>query len=102
MAKKYIVRGGFVVQQTLTKSDGSTYVRAYNEGEEVVLEDADAELHAHKLEYASQKDRDAALAAETAARQRQLATQDPAALVQQLVAALALAQSAAAPAPAGG
>lgn len=98
MAMKYLVRTGFVVLLTVVKADKSTYERAYGEGEELVLEDADAEKHAHKLEYANPKDRAAALAAETAAKQKQLAAQDPAELVKQLVAALAQAQGAVAPA----
>lgn len=99
MAKKYIVRTGFVVHQQLQRTDGSLYIRTYNEGEELTLDDSDAELHAHKLEYASQKDRDAALAAEKATKVAQAAAQSPAELVNQLVAALAQAQAAAGAAP---
>lgn len=95
-SKKYIVRTGFVVHLVLAKQDGSTYTRVYEEGEELTLDDADAELHAHKLEYASAKDREAALAAEAQARQNQRAAQDPAELVRQLTAALAQAQAQAA------
>lgn len=98
--KKYIVRTGFVVRQTLAKADGSTYDRDYNEGEELALEDDAAALHLHKLEFAGQKDRDAALAAEAAAKVTAAAGQDPAALVQMLVAALSQAQAGAAAATA--
>jgi hypothetical protein len=97
--KKYIVREGFVVFLALSKPTGEKYERTYTSGEEVVLEDADAALHAHKLEFASDKDRAAALAAEKAATQSAAAANDPAVLVQMLVAALAQAQGVA-PAPA--
>ena len=97
MAKKYIVRDGFVVFLALFKPSGEKYERTYTGGEEVTLEDADAADHAHKLEFANQKDRDAALAAEKAAKVTALAGGDPAGLVQQLVAAIAQASGAVAP-----
>lgn len=91
-AKKYVVREGFVVFLGLVKPNGEKYERTYAGGEEVTLDDADAALHAHKLELASEKDRAAALVAEKAATQSSLAASDPAVLVQMLVAALAQAQ----------
>lgn len=98
--KKYTVRTGFVAQIAIAKNDGTSYLRTYGEGEEVALEDADAAQHLHKLEFSSQKDRDAALAAEQQAKVAAAAGQSPAELVQQLIAALAQAQAAAAPTPA--
>ena len=86
--RKYIVRDGFVVVLTLTKADGTPYDRMYDGGEEVTLDDDVAAQHAHKLEYASQKDRDAALAAEQEARVAAQANNSPTELVQTLVAAL--------------
>lgn len=97
-SKKYIVRDGFVVVQTIPKNDGSTYDRTYAGGEEVTFDDDVAALHAHKLELASQRDRDAALAAERTAQIATAAGQSPAELVRQLIAALSQAQAAAAPA----
>lgn len=97
-AKKYIVRNGFVVVLKLTRDNGDTYERTYTEGEECTLEDTDAALHAHKLEFANARDRDAAVAAEKTALESTRAAQNPADLVAALVAALAQAQAAAAPA----
>lgn len=97
--RKYIVRDGFVVVRTLEKNDGSTYTREYVGNEEVTLDDAEAAQHAHKLEYATQKDRDAALAAEAETRVAAQATNSPAELVQALVGALQASLAAAAPAP---
>lgn len=92
--RKYIVRDGFVVRLTFKRPDGQSYDRDYQGGEEVALDDDAAAQHAHKLEYASQKDRDAALAAEKEARIAQAATGSPAELVQQLIAALGAAVAA--------
>jgi hypothetical protein len=100
MAKKYIVREGFIVFLEIVGPKGDKHERTYTGGEEVSLDDEDAARHAHKLEFATQKDRDAALAAEKAANVTALAGNDPGALVQSLVAALAQAQGVAAAAPA--
>lgn len=71
MAKKYIIRSGFVVELEVTRTDGNgnevKSTRRYESGEELSLEDDDAKLHLHKLELASPKDRAEALAAEKAA-----------------------------------
>ena len=90
--KKYIVRDGFVVLLEITQPNGDVRTREFASGEELQLDDADAARHAHKLEFASLRDREAALAAEQAAVTRQAAGSDPAALISQLVAALAMAQ----------
>jgi len=99
-SKKYLVRDGFVVQIAATKSDGSTYTKEYNGGEELVLDDDIAAQHLHKLEFASAKDRDAAIAAEQQAKVFAAASQSPVELVQQLIAALSMAQQSAGVAPA--
>jgi len=105
MAKKYIIRTGFVVELAIVRIEQGKEVksiRRYEEGEDITLEDADAALHLHKLEFALQKDREAALAAEKAAADAAnpvLANQ--ANTVKLLADAIALAmQAAAAPAPA--
>ena len=77
-SKKYLVRDGFVVALALFKQDGSTYERRYEAGEEVTLDDDQAAAHLHKLEFATQKDRDAALAAEQSAKVSTAAAQSPA------------------------
>lgn len=100
MAKKYIVREGFIVFHEIPDGKGGKYERTYTGGEEVTLEDSDAALHVHKLEFANQKDRDAAVAAEKAANVAALAGQDAGSLVQSLVAALAQAQGTIPAAPA--
>lgn len=104
MARKYIVRTGFVVVLKLQKPDGSTYERTHEGGEEVTLDDDQALLHRHKLEFASQKDRDAALQAEREADVAAAAQLAPVQLVQQLTAALqaSLAGAGVATAPAEG
>ena len=86
--KKYIIRAGFVVVHLLTKTDGSTYERRYESGEEVSFDDEQAAQHLHKLEFSSQKDRDAALAAERDAAIAAAAGQNPVELVGNLTAAL--------------
>jgi len=91
-SKKYVVRDGFIVFLTVISPKGDKAERQYTGGEEVTLDDADAADHLHKLEFAGQKDRDVALAAEKAANVTALAGSDPASLVQTLVAALAQAQ----------
>ena len=98
--KKYLVRSGFVVVLKIAKPDGGYVERTYQENEEVALEDADAELHRHKLEFASQRDRDAALAAEKEAAVKVAGGSNPAELVAQLVAALQMSQQAGAAAAA--
>ena len=92
MAKKYIVREGFIVFLEVVSPKGDKYERTFSGGEEVSLEDDAAALHTHKIEFAMQKDRDIALAAETAARVKAAASGDAGTLVQSQVAALALAQ----------
>lgn len=98
--KKYIVREGFVVVQTITKTDGSSYERTYIGGEEVNFDSDQFALHGHKLEFASAKDREAALAAEQQARVASAAASSPAELVITLVAALQAALAGGAQAPA--
>lgn len=102
-AKKYLVRQGFVVVLTMTKQDGSTYDRIYDSGEEVTLDDEQAALHIHKLEFANQKDRDAALAAEKQAQVATAAAGTPSELVASLISALqqAMGGAAAPAAPTG-
>jgi hypothetical protein len=100
MAKKYIVREGFIVFQEITKSTGEKYERTFTGGEEVSLEEDEAAQHAHKIEFASEKDRANALAAEKAAFVSAHANSEPAELVQSLVAALAQAQGLTPAAPA--
>lgn len=95
MAKKYVIRDGFVVVLQVRREDGSTSERRYESKEEITLEDEDAELHRHKLEFAGQKDREAALAIEKQASIDAAAGSNPAELVKQLVAALSQAQAAA-------
>ena len=98
MAKKYIVREGFTVYLMLNKPDGSgSYERPVQGGEEISLDDADAAVHLHKLEFANQKDRDAALAAEKEAKVASAAQQNPAELVAMLTAALSQMMASAPP-----
>jgi hypothetical protein len=101
-SKKYVVRMGFVVCLMLTNAaTGAQSERRYEGGEEVTLDDDQAAEHLHKLEYASQRDRDAALAAEREAKVAAAAAQSPVDLVSMLTAALgqALATHAANQAP---
>ena len=101
MAKKYIVREGFVLFLALINAKGEAYERTHQEGEVVELDDDEAAKHAHKLEFASEKDRAAALAAEKTAAIATAAASNPVELVQALVTALAQSQGVApAPAPA--
>jgi hypothetical protein len=97
--RKYIVRDGFVVPLTVEKPNGEKFVKMVDAGEEISLDDESAALHAHKLEFAKQSDRDAALAAEKEAATAQAAQNSPAELVQLLVGALSQVL-ASAPAPA--
>ncbi|QOR55186.1 MAG: hypothetical protein SHS37scaffold296_3 [Burkholderiales phage 68_11] len=97
--KKYVVRAGFVVPLITEKPDGSKSVKMYEAGDEVSFDDDQYALHAHKLEFANAKDRDAALAAEQQAATARAAQNSPAELVQMLVAALSQVV-AASPAPA--
>ena len=92
--RKYIVRDGFVVHLLLGRADGSTYTRTHEAGEELQLDDNIYAKHAHKLDYASEKDRAAALAAERAAAVAERARQDPGELIRQLTDALAQARAA--------
>jgi hypothetical protein len=100
-SKKYLVREGFVVILALVNAtNGSTYEKRYEGGEEVTLDDETAKAHMHKLEFASQKDRDAALAAEQEAKAAAAASQHPVDLVNMLTSALAQALQASGQAPA--
>lgn len=98
--KNYVVRDGFVVIQSLKATDGKPYERTTAGGESITLDDDQAALHAHKLELANAKDRDAALAAEQQAKVASHANNAPVALVQTLVEALQHALSSPAPAEA--
>jgi hypothetical protein len=99
--KKYLVRDGFVVVLKIARADGGFTERTFTSGDEVQLEDGDFSLHAHKLEFSSQKDRDAALAAEKTAAAARVAAQ-PVDVIKQLadLLALAVSQTPAATAPA--
>ena len=92
--RKYIVRDGFVVHLILARADGSTYTRTHESGEELQLDDDAYAQHAHKLDFAAEKDRAAALALERAAAAAERAQHDPAELIRQLTDALAQARSA--------
>lgn len=101
-SKKYIVRTGFVVALAILAKDGSIKERRYEGGEPLELDDEQASEHLHKLEFASQKDRDAAEAAEKEAAIVKAAHQSPIDLVGALTKALAQAMASAggqAPAP---
>ena len=93
--KKYVVRSGFICVIALINVAGSAYERTYEGGEEVTLDDEQAAAHLHKLEFAAQKDRDAALAAEKEAQIKAAAAQSPVDLVSQLTAALGQSMTAA-------
>ena len=93
--KRYLVRIGYVVALTLINASGATYERRYEGGEEVTLDDEQAAQHLHKLEFASQQDRDAALAAEQAAKIGQAAAQNPADLMAMMTEVLTRALHAA-------
>lgn len=97
MPKKYIVRDGYVVILK-TVRDGKEYDRTFVGGDTLSLDDDDAALHLHKLEFADSKDRDAALRAEVAERAKTAAA-NPTQLIADLVAALSQAQQANAAAP---
>nr|WP_316642878.1 hypothetical protein [uncultured Roseateles sp.] len=101
--KKYIVRDGFMVVLEIKQADGSVHKRTYASGDEVSLDDDAHAQHAHKLEFANEKDRAAALATEKESRIQAAATNSPADLVNALIAALgqALNQGQAVPAPEG-
>lgn len=99
MAKKYIVRDGFVVVLKFTKTDGESYERRYEGNEEVTLEDDQAAQHIHKLEFSSQKDRDAALAAEKADAAAKNAAASPVDLMATMAAMLSQALANAGVAP---
>lgn len=96
--RKYLVREGFVVVLTVEKPNGDKHERTYTGGDEITLTDDDAELHKHKLEFASQKERNEAAAAEKELQVAKAAQNSPVELVQMLVQALSQAQAAAAPA----
>jgi len=91
--KLYKVREGFVMVLKVEKSEGVFAEKTYNEGDEVLLTPEDYALHAHKLELAKEKDREAAIAAETAA-QAQKAASDPLAMFSALLTALTTAAQA--------
>lgn len=93
--KEYIVRKGFVVIITKENEDGTKSEKTFESGEVLKLDDDVAAQHMHKLELAREADRKAALAAEKAAEVAAKADSSPVELVQQLVAALAQAQSSA-------
>ena len=88
--KKYIVRDGFVTTLALAKNDGSTYEKRYEGGEEVTLDDAQAALHRHKLEFADQADRDAEMQAEHDKAVATAKSQATPELIKQLAEALGL------------
>jgi len=92
---KYIIRDGFVVNTQVKTNDGKVFDKTNVSGEIVDLDGEVAAQHLHKLELADPKDRAAALKAEEAQKASTLSAADPAALIQQLVAALASAQGAA-------
>ncbi len=98
--KKYVVRAGFVVPLITVKPNGEKSTKTFDAGDEVTLDDEQHALHAHKLEFANQKDRDAALAAEQQAATAKAAQNSPAELVQLLTAALTQSLQAAGAAPA--
>src|SRR5690242_407763 len=91
MAKKYIVRDGFIVNLIATASNGEEHEKKAIGGEIIELDDSVADRHLHKLEFADKKDRDAALKAEQERKVASMATANPAQLIQQLTAALAQA-----------
>ena len=95
--RKYTVRLGFVVVLSMLKANGEKYERTYDGGEEVALDADQAALHAHRIEFANPKDREAALAAEQEAAIAAKATASPVDLVQALTAALSQAMQANAP-----
>lgn len=80
MAKKFIVREGFVVLLTLPVpgKPKETYERRHEAGEVIELDDDQAALHLHKLELADPKAREKALAAEQAAAASKVTQSDPA------------------------
>ena len=94
MAKKYIVRAGFVLWRPVTSAKGETTERFYDEGETLELDDAEATLHGHKIELADEKDRAAALKAEKLADTATKAGMPAADLVAALAQAIAQAQQA--------
>lgn len=96
-SKKYTVRAGFVVALLLQKQDGGSYERRYESGEELTLDDDQAEQHLHKLEFATQKDRDAALAAEQSAKVTTAAAQSPAEMMAMMTEVFTRALQAGAP-----
>lgn len=78
-SKKFIVRAGYVVVLAfINATNGNTSERRFEGGEEVALDEDQAAQHLHKLEFASQRDYDDALAAEREARMRHAAHQSPA------------------------
>lgn len=91
MPKNYTVREGYVVILTTEGADGKKYDRTFIGGDTVKLDDDQAALHLHKLEYADEKDRAAALKAEEVERAKTQAA-DPVRLISDLVAALSQAQ----------
>lgn len=96
---KYVVRDGFLVITQVKSTDGQTHDKTTIGGDTIELEDDVAAQHMHKLELADPKARAAALKAEQERRVATMSASDPAALIQQLVAALAAAQQSAPVAP---
>lgn len=96
--RKFVVRDGFVLHLQFQRPSGDAYSRTHEAGEQIELTDEQHALHGHKVEFASDKDRAAALAAERAASVAARAAQDPAELIRQLTEALAQARGAGGPA----
>jgi hypothetical protein len=98
-SKKYVVREGFVLfRKVVNPANDQTVERQYMQGDTVEMDDDEYAQHAHKLEFAAQKDRDAALAAERQAAVNKAAAAGVVDVVSML--AQALQQAAAANAPA--
>lgn len=89
--KKFQVRAGFIVYLETLKSNGEKSQKAYDGGEEVTLDEDQYKAHAHKLEFASAKDRDAQAAAEVEQAAQRLEVSGPNNMVDVLAAAMAKA-----------
>lgn len=89
--KRFVVREGFVVEiETETKGTGGAVnksVKTLGGGETLTLSYDEYLPHAHKLEFADKKDRDAALEDEEV-RAKSKAAADPLAAFSHLLAAL--------------
>lgn len=86
--KKFIVRDGFIVILALLAANGKEIERRYEGGETVELDEDQYAAHMHKLEFADEKDRKRALAAEEAATMAAAARSNPVDLVNMLTAAI--------------